>query len=140
MVCVSLLGKCQLHKFINSSLINVCVCHLFNYSLKFLFLPGRQNRSAIDMAKFHSLKVSDIKQETSDCVSIGFDIPSDIKSEYKFIQGQYITLKLEVNGEELRRCYSICTSPNDGDLRVAVKRVVDGRASNWINGDLKAGC
>ena len=91
------------------------------------------------MAAFHQLKVSDVKEETSDCVSVGFDIPSALQKEFEFIQGQYITLKLEVNGEALRRCYSICTSPNDGKLRVAVKRVVDGRASNWINGELKAG-
>jgi ring-1,2-phenylacetyl-CoA epoxidase subunit PaaE len=91
------------------------------------------------MAAFHQLKVSDVKEETSDCVSLGFDIPSDLQNDFRFIQGQYITLKLQINGEELRRCYSICTGPNEGELRVAVKRVVDGRASNWINGDLKAG-
>jgi len=91
------------------------------------------------MAAFHQLKVSDVKKETSDCVSVGFNIPADLQEDYRFIQGQYITLKLQINGEELRRCYSICTGPNEGELRVAVKRVVDGRASNWINGDLKAG-
>jgi len=91
------------------------------------------------MASFHQLKVSDVRKETNDCVSVGFDIPSEIKEKFQFIQGQYITLKLEINGEELRRCYSICTSPSNGELRVAVKRVVDGRASNWINEGLKAG-
>ena len=91
------------------------------------------------MAKFHQLKVKDVRKETSECVSVGFDIPVGIQDQFKFIQGQYITLKVDINGEELRRCYSICTSPNDGDLRVAVKRVADGRASNWINDDVKAG-
>jgi len=91
------------------------------------------------MAAFHQLKVSDVKKETSDCVSVGFDIPAALQEDFRFIQGQYITLKLQVNEEELRRCYSICTGPGEGELRVAVKRVKDGRASNWINGDLKAG-
>jgi len=91
------------------------------------------------MAAFHQLKVSDVKKETSDCVSVGFDIPAALQEDFRFIQGQYITLKLQVNEEDLRRCYSICTGPGEGELRVAVKRVKDGRASNWINGDLKAG-
>ena len=101
-------------------------------------LTGRQNIQKA-MATFHQIRVGDVKKETSDCVSIGFDIPEDIEKEFHFIQGQYITLKLGLNGEELRRCYSICSSPSEGKLRVAVKRVVDGRASNWINDELSAG-
>jgi ring-1,2-phenylacetyl-CoA epoxidase subunit PaaE len=69
-----------------------------------------------------------------------FDVPATIREEFKYIQGQYLTLKLTVNGEELRRSYSLCTSPvADRELRVAVKKVKDGRASTFINDSLKAG-
>ena len=92
------------------------------------------------MAKFHKLKVVNIIKETADCISIAFEVPQKLKDDYKFIQGQYITLKLHVNGEELRRCYSICTSPvADDELRVAAKKVEKGRGSTWLNESLKVG-
>ncbi|MDQ3108898.1 MAG: FAD-binding oxidoreductase [Bacteroidota bacterium] len=92
------------------------------------------------MARFHRLKVAEITRETADCVSVVFDVPANVKEEFKYIQGQYLTLKLTVNGEELRRSYSLCTSPvADRELRVAVKKVKDGRASTFINDSLKAG-
>ena len=92
------------------------------------------------MARFHTLKVKDIRRETADAVSIAFDIPLAIQHEYQFKQGQYITIKLNVNGEELRRSYSICTSPySEKELRVAVKEVKDGRASTLMNRTWKVG-
>ena len=92
------------------------------------------------MARFHTLKVKDIRRETSDAVSVAFDVPAQIQSEFQFKQGQYITLKLTVNGEEIRRSYSICASPyNEKELRVAIKEVPDGRASMFINRTLKVG-
>src|SRR5690606_30775164 len=92
------------------------------------------------MARFHSLKIKDIKKETSDCVSITFDIPEDLKPEFAYNQGQYLTLKLNVGGEELRRSYSICFSPaTDEDLRIAVKKVEDGRASGYLNNGITPG-
>jgi ring-1,2-phenylacetyl-CoA epoxidase subunit PaaE len=92
------------------------------------------------MARFHTLKVKDIRRETVDAVSIAFDIPLAIQHEYQFKQGQYITVKLNVNGEELRRSYSICTSPySEKELRVAVKEVQDGRASTLMNRTWKVG-
>lgn len=92
------------------------------------------------MARFHTLKVKDIKRETSDAVSVAFDIPALQQPEYQFKQGQYITLKLNINGEELRRSYSICTSPySEKELRVAVKEVNGGKASTFINRNLKVG-
>lgn len=94
----------------------------------------------LTMARFHTLKVKDIRKETSDSVSVAFDIPAQIQPEFQFKQGQYITLKLTVNSEEIRRSYSICTSPyNEKELRVAVKEVADGRASVFINRTLKVG-
>jgi ring-1,2-phenylacetyl-CoA epoxidase subunit PaaE len=92
------------------------------------------------MAKFHTLRVADIKQETADCVSVAFEIPPDLKEEYKYIQGQYLTLKLTVKGEEIRRSYSMCSSPiTDTEVRIAVKRVKDGRGSGFITAQLKKG-
>jgi ring-1,2-phenylacetyl-CoA epoxidase subunit PaaE len=91
------------------------------------------------MSKFHKLKIADVRKETADCVSVAFDVPSSLKKEYAFIQGQYLTLKLFVNGEEIRRSYSICSSPLENELRVAVKRVNGGRGSNYINDNMKIG-
>lgn len=92
------------------------------------------------MAKFHRLKVSDVTRETDECVSIAFEVPESLKSEYKYIQGQYLTIKLNINGEEIRRSYSICSSPLlDKELRVAIKRVKDGRGSNYLNEKVKPG-
>jgi len=91
------------------------------------------------MARFHTLKVKDIKRETSEAVSVAFEIPAQQQPEYQFKQGQYITLKLNINGEEIRRSYSICSSPYDKELRVAVKEVAGGKASTFINRELKIG-
>jgi ring-1,2-phenylacetyl-CoA epoxidase subunit PaaE len=92
------------------------------------------------MAKFYKLKVADVRKETKDSVSIAFEVPSDLKEEYSYKQGQYLTLKLHVNGEEIRRSYSLCSSPvTDQHLRVAIKRVKDGKGSNYLNEKVKAG-
>ncbi len=92
------------------------------------------------MARFHTLKVKDIRRETADSVSVAFDVPPQIQPEFQFKQGQYITIKLKVNGEEIRRSYSICTSPySEKELRVAVKEVKDGRASSLMNRNWKVG-
>jgi ring-1,2-phenylacetyl-CoA epoxidase subunit PaaE len=92
------------------------------------------------MAKFHLLKVSDIRRETADAVSIAFEIPNQLRPDYQFKHGQYITLKLNISGEELRRSYSVCTSPFlENELRVAVKEVKGGRASTFLNRELKKG-
>lgn len=91
------------------------------------------------MAKFHTLSVSDIRKETSDTVSVAFDVPEQLKDQYAFIQGQYLTLKTDIDGEEVRRSYSICVSPLDGELRVAVKKVSGGRFSTYANEQLKVG-
>jgi ring-1,2-phenylacetyl-CoA epoxidase subunit PaaE len=91
------------------------------------------------MSKFHPLRVSDIRQETEDTVSVSFDIPSELAEEYKFIQGQYLTFKKNLDGEEVRRSYSICTSPLDHDLRVAIKTVEGGLFSTFANTILQEG-
>ncbi|MFZ1692174.1 MAG: 1,2-phenylacetyl-CoA epoxidase subunit PaaE [Flavobacteriales bacterium] len=92
------------------------------------------------MAHFHTLKVSEIHQETPECIVVGFEVPSALQPEFAFQHGQYVTLKLTVNGEELRRSYSICSSPLDkGYFRIAVKKVPQGRASTQLVDKLKAG-
>lgn len=89
--------------------------------------------------KFHKLKVSDVRRETSDCVSVAFDLPDDVKEFYKFKPGQYVTLRTELNGEDVRRSYSICSCPFDGELRVAIKKVEGGLFSSFANHDLEPG-
>ncbi|MCG3166299.1 MAG: 1,2-phenylacetyl-CoA epoxidase, subunit E [Bacteroidia bacterium] len=97
-------------------------------------------RTKQKMAKFHTLKVAEVRRETAEAVSIAFDIPEAVKPEYTYIQGQYITLKIQLNGEEVRRSYSVCSSPLVNEpLRVAVKQVKDGRMSTYLNTQLKAG-
>lgn len=92
------------------------------------------------MARFHTLTVSSLHRETVDSIVIGFVIPQALRSEFTFIQGQYLTLKVTVNGEELRRSYSICSSPLDPDeVRIAVKRVEGGRASTALVEKLQPG-
>ncbi len=92
------------------------------------------------MSKFHSLKVIDVVRETADAVSVSFEVPASLKQEYSYKQGQYLTLKLTINGEEVRRSYSICSSPLDeNELRVAIKKVHLGKVSTWINDKTKVG-
>lgn len=92
------------------------------------------------MAKFHPLKVTEITRETPDCVSVVFDVPAALKEEYRYLSGQYLTLKLNVNGEEIRRSYSLCSSPvTDNEYRVAIKKVKDGKGSTYVNDKLKPG-
>jgi len=91
------------------------------------------------MVKFHPLKVREVRRETSDAVSIAFDVPEDLQDSYRFTPGQYLTLKAEIGGEEVRRSYSICSAAGEGELRVAVKRVSDGVFSRYANDDIAAG-
>jgi len=92
------------------------------------------------MSRFHPLKVVDVTRETPDAVSIAFEIPAHLKQDYTYKQGQNLTLKFTINGEELRRSYSICSCPIDEtELRVAVKKVKGGRISTLINDTIKAG-
>ncbi len=88
---------------------------------------------------FYSLTVKNIKIETPDCVSLSFNIPEHLKKDFTFKQGQNITLKKVINGEELRRSYSICSSPLDNELRIAVKKVFNGLFSTYANTQLKKG-
>lgn len=88
---------------------------------------------------FHTLTVKEVRSETPDCVSIAFDVPQNLQTEFIFEQGQNITIKKEIDGEEIRRSYSICSAPFENELRVAVKKVDGGKFSNYANSVLKAG-
>ena len=90
------------------------------------------------MSKFHTIQVSEIKKETVDSVSVSFDIPDNLKNDFTYIPGQYLTLKMMINGEECRRSYSICSSFNES-LSVAVKKVPNGVMSTYLNESLKVG-
>lgn len=89
--------------------------------------------------EFYKLKVKEIRRETPECVSVAFEIPEEKKDIFKFTQGQYITIRKYFMGEEIRRSYSLCTSPLDNDFRVAVKKMYDGKFSNFANTELKVG-
>lgn len=89
--------------------------------------------------RFHSLRVSDIRRETPDAVSIAFSIPAEAHQDFRFEQGQYLTLRTIVDGEDIRRSYSICAGEEDGELRVAVKEVDGGAFSSFANRALKPG-
>jgi ring-1,2-phenylacetyl-CoA epoxidase subunit PaaE len=91
------------------------------------------------MSKFHHLQVSDVRRETADTVSIAFSIPKEDQEQFKFKAGQYVTIKAIIDGEDIRRSYSICASPLENELRVAVKKVECGKFSEWANKGLKAG-
>lgn len=81
------------------------------------------------MSRFHALTVKDVRKETHDAVSIAFDIPDDLLDAFRFTQGQYLTLRRDIEGEDIRRSYSICTGVHEHELRVAVKLVPGGSFS-----------
>lgn len=87
---------------------------------------------------FYPLKISKIQKETEDTVSITFDVEGDLESKFKFIPGQYLTLRAQINGEDVRRSYSI-SSTKDEALRVAVKQITKGVFSTYANNDLSEG-
>lgn len=77
------------------------------------------------------LTVADVRRETDECVSVAFAVPDELRPAYSFSAGQYLTLRAVLGGEEVRRSYSLCTAPGDGELRVAVKQVPGGLMSTW---------
>jgi ring-1,2-phenylacetyl-CoA epoxidase subunit PaaE len=88
---------------------------------------------------FRALTIEDVRRETADCVSVAFAIPAGFREEFRWHQGQNITLRTRINGEEIRRSYSICSSPLDNELRVAIKKVPGGVFSTYANEQLQKG-
>ncbi|MFD2562805.1 1,2-phenylacetyl-CoA epoxidase subunit PaaE [Aquimarina rubra] len=91
------------------------------------------------MNDFHTIKIAEVLKETKDCTAITFDIPQDLKKKFSYKQGQYLTLKTILDGEEVRRNYSLCSSPIEDKWQVAVKRIDGGLFSNYACNVLKAG-
>ena len=91
------------------------------------------------MSSFYKLQIKEVKRETSSAVSIVFSIPDELKTFYQFIAGQYVNLRLTLDGKEIRRAYSICSAPTSNELRIAVKEVKGGVFSGFANANLKAG-
>src|SRR5258707_4857928 len=89
--------------------------------------------------RFHRLAVSDLRRESADAVSLTFAIPPALADDYRFAPGQYLTLRTTMDGEEVRRSYSICSGPDDGELRIAVKKADGSAFSSWADHELKAG-
>ena len=89
--------------------------------------------------RFHRLIVSDIRRETESAVSLAFAVPDALEHDYRFAPGQYLTLRAVIEGEDVRRSYSICSGPDQSELRVAVKQVEDGLFSHWLNTALRSG-
>ncbi|MEO9063366.1 MAG: FAD-binding oxidoreductase, partial [Burkholderiaceae bacterium] len=88
---------------------------------------------------FHPLRVRAIHPDTAEAVIVSFDVPGELREVFGFTQGQYLTLRTEIDGADLRRSYSICAGVDDGELRVGVRKVRSGVFSNWINAALKPG-
>ena len=82
--------------------------------------------------RFHRLAVNDLRRETADAVSLSFVIPKELAEDYRFSPGQYLTLRTTMDGEEVRRSYSICSGPDDGELRIAVEKI-----ASWLNNGIK---
>ncbi|CAL68220.1 ferredoxin--NADP reductase [Christiangramia forsetii] len=91
------------------------------------------------MSQFYPLKIKEIIRETSQAVSLSFEIPENLKEEFSFSAGQYITIKTRADGDELRRAYSLCSAPGSEDFKVTVKEVEGGKFSVIANNNLKAG-
>ena len=91
------------------------------------------------MSDFRQLEVRHIHRETPSAVSVEFNVPEALQPSFSFKAGQYVTLKTELNGEEVRRAYSLCTAPKENKLRVAIKEVDGGLFSTYANRELTEG-
>ncbi|XHS76411.1 1,2-phenylacetyl-CoA epoxidase subunit PaaE [Burkholderiaceae bacterium UC74_6] len=88
---------------------------------------------------FHPLRVNEVHLDAEDALVIGFEVPVELRETFRFTAGQYLTLRADVNGQDLRRSYSICAGEGDGVLRVGVRRVEGGAFSSFVHGGLKPG-
>ncbi len=91
------------------------------------------------MARFYPLKVKDIYKETEDCSVVSFEVPEELRPEFGFRQGQHLTLRKLIDGQDVRRSYSLCSSPLENEWRVGVKQIFEGKFSTFVNEQLQAG-
>ena len=90
-------------------------------------------------AGFHKLKIAEVRRETPDAVSVRFEIPEHLKQVFAFKAGQHLTLRTELDGEDVRRNYSVCVAPSENEMRIAIKQMTPGRFSGWANANLREG-
>ncbi len=88
---------------------------------------------------FHQLEIAEVRREIADAVSLRFSVPEALADLFHFTPGQHLTLRADIDGEDVRRNYSICTAPHDGELRVAIKQIANGVFSGWANTELAVG-
>jgi ring-1,2-phenylacetyl-CoA epoxidase subunit PaaE len=88
---------------------------------------------------FFPLKIAEVRRETSDAVSLRFELPPELAERFAFRAGQHLTLRRDLNGEDVRRNYSVCVAPHEGELRIAIKQIAGGVFSSFANAELKAG-
>lgn len=96
---------------------------------------GGRGATSCPMArpKFHPLRIAALRHDTADAVVLTFDVPNTLKAAYRFTPGQYLTLRAEIDGQDIRRSYSLCSAPDEAGLQVAIKRVDGGAFSTWAN-------
>ena len=88
---------------------------------------------------FHSLRIASIQAETSDCVSVELEVPKDLQEAFNYLPGQYLTFRVGIDGEEVRRSYSLCSAPHEKKWTVAIKKIEGGKFSNYAHDVLKKG-
>ena len=88
---------------------------------------------------FHNLAIKEVRKETPECISVSFDVPAGLQKDFEFKQGQSLTMRATIGGEEVRRTYSLCSSPLDSQWKVAIKKVDGGLFSSFANDNLKSG-
>ena len=91
------------------------------------------------MSRFHALEIAELTRETADAVSLRFAVPAELTDAYRYAQGQHLVVEAKIDGEPVRRTYSICAGEDERDLRIAVRRIADGRFSAFANEALKPG-
>jgi ring-1,2-phenylacetyl-CoA epoxidase subunit PaaE len=90
-------------------------------------------------AAFYKLRISQVVRETAEAISVCFDVPDSLKSTFTFKPGQHVTLRADIDGEDIRRNYSLCVGPHEGKLKIAIKQISGGKFSNWAADTLKSG-
>lgn len=89
--------------------------------------------------EFHALTIAEVRRETADAISVRFDIPDHLRDAFAFQAGQHLTLRLMLDGEDVRRNYSVCVAPSESEIRIAIKQMPAGRFSAWANANLREG-
>jgi ring-1,2-phenylacetyl-CoA epoxidase subunit PaaE len=89
--------------------------------------------------EFHALTIAEVRRETADAISIRFDIPDHLRNVFAFQAGQHLTLRMMMDGEDVRRNYSVCVAPSENEMRIAIKQMSAGRFSAWANANLREG-